>query len=149
MGFNEEKHRRMEIRKTTGTRVISPPQPSPLHRGPEYLVAHACFICRKSYKRRVEDSDRSHNCPECNNEMYEMGRSFKVPKSNDTKQWKKVQLLYAEGFRFVGSGYHEGESLPKSLSEVEAFLSRNPVHPLKVAAPNKVLKNDAQKTRAS
>jgi len=145
MTFNEEKHRRMEIRKATGSRVVSPPESPALHRGPEYLVAHACFICRKSYKRRVNNVDIKHHCPECNNEMYAMGRSFKAPKTSDLKQWKKVQLLYAEGFRFVGSGYHEGENLPKSLSEVDAFLRRNLDHPLKIAAPNKLLKNDSLK----
>lgn len=77
MSINLEKHRRMELRKATGTRVISPPKPVSFHRGPEYLVAHACFNCRKSYKRPVEYSDKEptpcHSCPDCGECMHEMG----------------------------------------------------------------------------
>ena len=137
MAVSEEKYRRMELRKATGTRVIEPPEPPPFHRGPQYLVAHACFDCRKSYKRKVEDREYKHRCPECDGQMYEMGRSFKAPKSSDTRQWTKVNILYAEGFRFIGCGSHDGLPLPAKLSDLESFLRDNVKHPLRVAAPNK------------
>lgn len=140
MGINEEKLRRMELRKENGTRVITRPESPPEFRGPEYLIAHACFSCRKSFKQPVEDSEIERVCPECGTQIYEMGRSFKPPKSSDLKQWKKVRLLYAEGFRFFGCGSRSGEKLPEKLIDLEKFLNDNPTHPLKVAKPNYSLK---------
>ena len=139
MATNEEKNRRMELRKATGSRVIEPPKTPPYNNGPEYLVAHACFECRKSFKQPVSDSIE-HICPECKERVYEMGRSFTAPKTSDTKQWKKVQGLYAAGFRFIGSGNHGSPPLPTKLSELERFLQDNPKHYLKVATPIKNLK---------
>ncbi len=152
MSINLEKHRRMELRKATGTRVIRPPKPVSFHRGPEYLVAHACFNCRKSYKRPVEYSDKEptpcHSCPDCGECMHEMGRSFKAPKAGDKRQWRKVQILFAAGFRFVGCGSHDGARLPTELSELEDFLINNQVHPLKVAAPNNLMLPDGYRGAA-
>lgn len=140
MGINEEKLRRMELQKENGTRVITPHENPSEFRGPEYLIAHACFNCRKSFKQPVENSETDRTCPECSSPIYEMGRSFKAPKSSDLKQWMKVRLLYAEGFRFFGCGSRGGEKLPKNLVDLEQFLKENPAHPLKVAEPNHSLK---------
>jgi len=82
----------------------------------------------------------AHLSPECCGPVYEMGRSFTSPKASDIKQWKKVQGLYAAGFRFIGSGHHDSLPLPTKLSEVERFLQENPKHYLKVATPNENLK---------
>ena len=147
--MNEEKHRRMELRKESGTRVITPAEPPEYNRGPEYLIAHACFSCRKSFKQLDKPEGENNVCPDCGEIVYRMGRSFTAPKKADTKQWKKVQLLYAEGFRFIGSGYHEGPKLPEKLSDIEMFLKDNTHHPLKVAAPNQALKIEALKPRSS
>ena len=68
--------------------------------------------------------------------VYEMGRSFAAPKKTDIKQWKKVYGLYVEGFRFIGSGFHNDEKLPKQLSELADFLECNTEHYLKIAKPN-------------
>ncbi|WP_444901268.1 hypothetical protein ACJJIG_16520 [Microbulbifer sp. SSSA007] len=153
MSVNLEKHRRMKLRKATGTRVINSPEPVPFHRGPEYLVAHVCFNCRKSYKRPVEYSGkkatRCHPCPGCGECMHEMGRSFKAPKAVDKRQWRKVQILFAAGFRFISCGSHEGAKLPAELSELEGFLINNQVHPLKVAAPNKLMLPDGYRDAAT
>lgn len=134
--MNEEKYRRMELRKANGTREVKPVEPPSYHRGPEYLIAHACFPCRKSFKMLPEESKNNHKCPDCGGPVYEMGRSFKAPKKTDIKQWKKVYGLYIEGFRFFGSGFHTSEKLPENLSDLEDFLNRNPKHYLKVSEPN-------------
>ncbi|WP_353377291.1 hypothetical protein [Microbulbifer sp. NBRC 101763] len=81
--------------------------------------------------------------------MHEMGRSFKAPKASDKKQWCKVQILFAAGFRFIGCGSHEGAKLPAELSELEGFLINNHVHPLKVAAPNKLMLPDGYRGAAT
>ncbi len=130
-----EKHRRMELRKDIGNRIIDPPNPPPYNRGAKYLVAHACFTCNKSFKRSVENKDTKHICPQCAGVAYEMGRNFRAPRKNDKKQWEKVKRLYAAGYRFFGSGTHDGKKLPEKLSDVEQFIKDNKNHPLRVAEP--------------
>jgi hypothetical protein len=60
-----------------------------------------------------------------------MGRSFRAPASDDVEQWTKVQTLYALGFRFVGSGSHNGAPYPDRLRDVAAFVRDNGDHPLR------------------
>ena len=125
----------MELRRQTGSRVVREPTPAP--RGPYYLVAYACFTCRKSFKKELHQ-DRKTVCPECGDTLYAIGRSFKAPKKNDVEQWRKVQALYAHGFRFFSyRSYPDAPKLPERFREVETFVAENPTHPFKVAAPNK------------
>ena len=108
---------------------------------PQYLIAHACFDCRKSFKvapRR--DSAPEATCPNCHGPLQEMGRSFKAPLAKDTEQWAKMQALYNAGFRFFSYRSTSGPPLPARLGEVEAFIQDNPAHPLRVAAPNNSFK---------
>ena len=102
---------------------------------PQYLIAHACFDCRKSFKVAPR-AERMAVCPGCGGQLHEMGRSFKAPPAKDTEQWAKVQALYNAGFRFFSYRSVAGPPLPATLSEVEAFIRDNPAHPLRVAAPN-------------
>jgi predicted nucleic acid-binding Zn-ribbon protein len=102
---------------------------------PQYLIAHACFNCRKSFKL-VPRKEARAVCPGCGGELHEMGRSFKAPLSRDMEQWLKVQALYKAGFRFSSYRSTSGPPLPARLSEVDAFIRDNPAHPLRVAAPN-------------
>ncbi len=64
-----------------------------------------------------------------------MGRAFKAPKRNDDEQWRKVQKLYALGFRFhrYGGDY---PSLPERLREVDRFVEEFPEHELRVSEPD-------------
>jgi len=77
-----------------------------------------------------------HSCPECMGEVFDMGRSFKVPKKSDHEQWAKVQKLYLAGFRFFSyRSYPDAEPLPGRLRDVEDFILRNPhPPPFKVAS---------------
>lgn len=96
MTTKEEKARRMEIRKKTGSRVIQPPMPR--QKGGGSLEAHACFNCRVSFK--VELRDGLAPCPNCRIPLAPMGRSFKAPKKSNVTQWKKVEKLWLAGIRF-------------------------------------------------
>jgi len=132
MTTKEEKQRRMTLRRKTGNRKI--PETPKSYRGPEYLVAHACFICRKSYKLAQRDGG-TPVCPECSGQLNEMGRSFKVPPNKNIEQWEKVEALYKHGFRFYSfRSYPDAPPLPEKLSEVETFVKNNPNHPFKVDA---------------
>ena len=106
---------------------------------PQYLIAHACFDCRKSFKVAPRP-DSTATCPSCGGDLHEMGRSFKAPPAKDAEQWAKVQALYSAGFRFFSYRSTSGPPLPARLCEVEAFIQDNPAHPLRVAAPNNSFK---------
>jgi len=127
MTTKEEKARRMEIRKKTGSRVIAPPPVRP--RGPDYLIAHACFSCRVSFKKEI--SQAHYKCPNCGKSLNKMGRSFKAPKKTELDQWKKVETLWKAGFRFPTSST-EAPSYPKKFKDVADFIHQNPDHPYRV-----------------
>lgn len=99
---------------------------------PTYLIAHACFACRKSWKL---PTGRPARCTECGARLADMGRSFRAPAKRDTEQWEKVRALWDAGFRFWSYRSHpEAERLPERLREVAAFIRRNPDHPFRVHA---------------
>ncbi|WP_152998775.1 hypothetical protein [Sphingopyxis sp. H115] len=124
------KSERMELRKAIGNRVITGPQVPPYHRGPELLVAHACFDCRKSWKLSEESSAI---CPQCGKPVNWMGRAFKAPKKTDGEQWKKVETLWRAGFRFFpNTGWRKAEPYPERLRDVAKFVADNPKHPFRV-----------------
>ena len=124
------KQRRMKLRSDLENRVAEPVNPRPQNRHPKYLIAHACFSCRKSFKL---DPGKPRTCPQCGRILYEMGRSFRAPRSTDRDQWRKVQALYAHGFRFFGRGSSDAEPLPRRYRDVAPFVKRNPEHRLRVA----------------
>lgn len=134
MTTKEEKARRMEMRRKSGNRKIPAPLVPPSPRGgPDYLIAHACFACRKSFKIRFRENEAA--CPDCAGPLCRMGRAFKAPKKTDLKQWTKVQRLWLAGFRFFGYGGYDGaEGMPATLREVEGFIRRNPRHPLRITS---------------
>ncbi|KAB8181823.1 hypothetical protein FKV24_011500 [Lysobacter maris] len=128
-----EKARRMALRRDTGNRPA--PSPPPLRpRAAAYLIAHACFICRKSFRIAPRPQRRSR-CPCCAGDLHEMGRSFKAPPARNREQWRKVQALYEAGFRFFSYGSFDAPPLPARLRDVEAFIRDNPEHPMRVAVP--------------
>ncbi len=135
MANNEEKHRRMELRRDIGSRQVKPASQTSNHSAYPYLGAHACFNCQKSFKLSYE---KDHVCPGCGLRIYRMGRAFKTPKRGDHEQWRKVQTLYALGFRFhcYGGDY---PPLPKYLREVAQFVEQYPDHELRIVEPDRSL----------
>ena len=124
----DEKSRRMALRRDAGTRQPSSPKPSVS--GGQFLVAHACFACRKSFK--IADRPEQATCPNCGGPIHWMGRSFKAPAMRDREQWAKVQALYEAGFRFSSYRSHDCPPLPTRLGDVDAFIRDNPRHPFRV-----------------
>lgn len=130
MKSTPSKSERMELRKAIGNRVITGPYVPPYHRGPEFLVAHACFDCRKSWKLPEESFAI---CPQCRKSVNWMGRAFKAPKKTDGEQWEKVETLWRAGFRFFpNTGWREVEPYPERLRDVAKFVADNPKHPFRV-----------------
>jgi len=97
-----------------------------------YKDIYACFQCRKVFKqasdRELSNHDvqkRTYKCPQCGGTMNDMGHDFKAPKLNDVKQWRKVELLYNNGFTYHSCGCGGPGYRPAKLSEVEQFLEHN------------------------
>lgn len=96
-----------------------------------YNMTFACFICRKSFKRSLDETLPNHYpselvCPNCGGIAYNLGRHFKPPKAISKKQWAKVQFLVEHGFRFqkirIGNQYPESVPYPETLEEAKEFV---------------------------
>ena len=130
-----EKARRMEVRRKIGSRSLHDPAgPVALPRGPQYLMAHACFQCRLSFKRAIRKDGTPSPCPTCRNPLSEMGRGFRAPLRRNLDGWKAVELLYQAGFRFPSTTRRATPSLPLKSREVAKFIADNPLHPYRVGA---------------
>jgi DNA-directed RNA polymerase subunit RPC12/RpoP len=121
MAVSPSKSDRMELRwlmKNLRSDQQSIPQPRP---SGAYLVAHACFACRKSWKIEPRENDEA-NCPDCGGVIRWMGRNFKAPKKRDIEQWKKVEALWNGGVRFQSQNLSDPP--PSDLRDVEEYLKR-------------------------
>ena len=98
-----------------------------------YKEPFVCFNCRKSYKqtnfyelhphlRPAKDRDRIVKCPQCSQQMANIGRDFKPPKQSNQKQWSKVKILYENGYTFHSCGCCGPGFRPDELSEVQDFI---------------------------
>ena len=135
MVSRKEKAERMEIRRNIGSRPLNDPAgPPPLPRGPQYLVAHACFTCRLSFKRAPRTDGETSPCPTCGQPLSWMGRGFKAPLRRNLDGWKAVELLYLAGFRFPATARREKPALPVKSREVADFIAANPAHPYRLGA---------------
>lgn len=131
MNLSPSKSERMQLRKAIGNRVATGPDVPPYLRGPKYLVAHACFNCRKSWKLPEESAAV---CPQCEQPVSWMGRAFKAPRKSDVEQWKKVEELWLAGFRFFpNTRGREVAPYPERLRDAAGFVADNPNHPFRVA----------------
>ncbi len=129
MTKKEEKARRMRVRRDVGARA-EPKPPAPRATATPYSIAHACFSCRKSFKKA---NFKDPKCPDCEGTLHVMGRSFKAPKKSDSERWKKVEKLWNAGFRFWSYRSHpDGEPFPARLRDVDAFIKANPNHPMRI-----------------
>src|SRR5688572_1968016 len=124
------KARRMEARRRVGNR--KPPVAQTDSRHPTYLIAHACFSCRKSFKLAPRSqAERPPPCPQCSKSLREMGRAFRAPPLRNKAQWRKLELLVAAGFRFDRYRGYGATSPPEKRTDAERFIRENPKHPLK------------------
>lgn len=125
----DKKAHRTALRRDSGNR--KPPAPKAPATGTRYLVPHACFACRRSFK--VAPRTRPAKCPNCGAALHAMGRSFKAPAARDIKQWTKVKALYDAGFRFFSYRGFDCLPLPMRLADVDAFIRDNLENPFRLA----------------
>jgi len=134
MAFNEEKNRRMTLRRATGSRAIQ--SPKPVRSGANYAMAFACLNCRTSNKRSFNsapcDYPKTIPCPICAQKTFNLGRNFKAPRKNDLSQWKKIAYLIEHGFIFqkIRTDKNSFNSIPypKTLAEAKVFVKKYRAH---------------------
>ena len=72
-------------------------------------------------------SPAPRRCPQCGEELIQLSRKFKAPRTRDLGQWEKVRFLVEQGFRFY-SVYERTEigeirvNYPASLAEAKVFV---------------------------
>jgi|SRR3990172_7966684 len=89
---------------------------SPEYGGHRYKTHFVCFGCRLSFKYPPKANPR---CPTCRKPMVDMGHDFRVPRKEDANEWRKVELLYQQGFRFESCGCRGPGYAPKTYAEAK------------------------------
>lgn len=86
-----------------------------------YLLPTACFHCRKSYKK--PKSDEPKLCPECGKELTQLSSKFRAPPKTAIEEWKVVEYLVSQGFRYHTIHIENGEQAiyPKTMKEAVEF----------------------------
>lgn len=71
-------------------------------------IRQACFTCRKTF-------NNTRSCPECGGDLYDVGKAFKAPRKENTREWRKVR-----NFVLGGGSYYEGggTTLPDKRPEL-------------------------------
>ncbi|WP_309708116.1 hypothetical protein [Armatimonas sp.] len=82
----------------------------------------ACFACRKVWRQERVDEAIAPLCPDCHQPLTDMGKDFKAPRRDATKQWAKAEALVKNGIRFSSCGCGGPGPMPQRLNEVEAFV---------------------------
>ncbi len=93
--------------------------------GPAFLTQCACFGCRKSFKKDLADPRYIPPCPECNAPLTDMGRYFRAPRKDASRQWRKVEMLYRSGVYFAGTQSWALGKFPDTILEAKEFIIRN------------------------
>lgn len=75
----------------------------------EYKTHWACLPCRFTAKHpggwpHPVPAGEGPRCPHCGEAMIDMGKDFQPPRKGEEKQWRKVELLVAQGYRFHSCG---------------------------------------------
>lgn len=92
-----------------------------------YKPRHACFRCRKAFKRpsqaEVDPEGEPHDprCPECGGDVFDLGIGFVVPPRSKVQQWRRLEALAARGVRFLCCG---GTRQPRSALDQRELLAR-------------------------
>jgi hypothetical protein len=67
------------------------------------LSAHACFRCRKVfkkphwYKTKQTPVPPEYPCPECGEPLLAMGYKFRAPRRDDVKNWNRIKQAIDSG----------------------------------------------------
>ena len=95
-----------------------------------YKPHYACFSCRKAFKRRLptdfeyEGEEKDALCPQCGQEMNNMGLDFKPPRQSDRRAWKVLEELFYVGEKFHSCGCSGPGYRPRTPRTLVQYLER-------------------------
>jgi hypothetical protein len=92
-----------------------------------YKLTYACFKCQVGFKRpnlydvqpelvnelnkkaitekaAVPESIKDAKCPNCGNEMYNLGRDLRLPSKTKDEQWRCIKYLYDNKYNIYSCG---------------------------------------------
>lgn len=94
-----------------------------------YKSHYACFVCRKTFKRRLmwdinRDDKRTveAKCPQCGQLMANMGLDFASPEKDNIKEWEHIKSLYSVGITFHSCGCTGSGYIPKTTEKLIAYF---------------------------
>lgn len=127
---------RTQLRREVGARRLPPVTGSkPRPRGPTFLIAHACFGCRLSFKRAPLAAKDTHVCPNCAGPMLEMGRGFKAPPRREIERWFVIESLRRRGYMFPSSTQRNAAPYPTRARDLERFFAGHAEHAFRIKSP--------------
>jgi NDP-sugar pyrophosphorylase family protein len=90
-----------------------------------------CVDCRKAFSIGTDFSKfKEKICPECGKMMIRVSHLFQPPKKDDKKQWKMIQFLIDNGFKFehsykyIEKGTWLNIPYPTNLKEAKEFVEK-------------------------
>ncbi len=147
-----------------------------------YKLTYACFKCQVGFKRpnlydvqpkladamqknaKQEDKPMQANakdakCPNCGNEMYNLGRDLRLPTKTKDEQWRCIKYLYDNNYNIYSCGCSGIGFVPHKMEDaiqlvadykkqIPIYLKRQALEQKKDALENKRKKNrEALKTK--
>jgi len=99
----------------------------------DYQNAFWNYSSAKSNKFRKENPERTEfltekyqnrkeKCPDCGNQMADLGLDFKAPKKDKTKEWKIIKGLLKSGKAFYSCGCDGIGFVPKNKKKYKIYL---------------------------
>jgi hypothetical protein len=96
------------------------------------LSQHACFACRKVFKKPheyrfadkqgVRPSRTVRNCPQCGHAMIYMGYKFRAPAVSDTDEWRRIERALKDGRDYGIPTVRKQASKPKLSPKLRIAL---------------------------
>ena len=116
----------------------------------KYKNTYGCFKCQVGFKRRnLFDVDpnateaKDAKCPNCGNEMANLGRDLRLPAKTKDEQWRCIKYLVDNKYNIYSCGCQGIGFVPHKMEEaielVAAYKKRDTVYQKKEAAEAKRL----------
>jgi hypothetical protein len=86
------------------------------------LSAHACFECRKVFKKphwyKAKDTPvpPEYPCPECGTILTAMGHKFRAPRRDDVKNWNRIRNAIETGTVWEVQTIRKEEEKPDAVA---------------------------------
>jgi hypothetical protein len=119
----------------------------------KYKLTYACFKCQVGFKRpnlfdvqpeladatqkkaklegkQMQTNAKDAKCPNCGNEMYNLGRDLRLPTKTKDEQWRCIQYLYDNKYNIYSCGCQGIGFVPHKMEDaiqlVEAYKNLLP-----------------------